>query len=109
MSKQAFPASFAVLEPWSGWALPTEAERSARRQASTMEDIRAFYTVMLEHLDAALEEVDRHPLEDLPPAQYRLLNLCLALAEVAPAVEQFGQPAVIEAFDVQRFVPERRG
>lgn len=109
MSERAFPEAFAALEPWSGWALAEEAERSARRQASTMEDIRSFYAVMLEQLDGALQEIDRYPLEDLPVAHRRLLNLCLALAEVAPAVEQFGQPAVIEAYDVRRFVPERRG
>jgi hypothetical protein len=33
------------------------------------------------------------------------MNLALALAEVAPAIEFYKQPAVIDGYDPTRFVP----
>ncbi len=50
----ALPAGFEDLEKWLDWALPTMAERSARRSASSMDDLQAFYDAMLPRLDAAL-------------------------------------------------------
>ena len=37
------PPDFADLEPFADWALPTEAERYAKRLASTMAELQAFY------------------------------------------------------------------
>ena len=37
------PADFADLEPFADWALATEAERYAKRLASTMDELQAFY------------------------------------------------------------------
>ena len=47
MPESLLPAQFHELEQWKEWSLATEQERSARRQASTMEDIKTFYNAML--------------------------------------------------------------
>ena len=35
----------------------------------------------------------------------RLFFMTLSLAEVAPAVENFGQPGVVDGYEYTRFVP----
>jgi hypothetical protein len=41
------PEPFQDLEPHLAWSLPTDRERSAKRQSSTMAEINAFYHAML--------------------------------------------------------------
>jgi hypothetical protein len=98
------PAQFQELEQWMAWSLATEQERSAKRQASTMEEIRAFYDAMLARMDAVLPYLDQFPVDALPEDAARLFYLTLSLAEVSLAVEQFGQPSVVDGYDVKRFV-----
>jgi len=86
------------------WSLATEPERSARRQASTMSDIKAFYAAMLARMEEVLPYLDQFSMEALPEDATRLFYLTLSLAEVAPAVEQFGQPSVVDGYDVKRIV-----
>jgi hypothetical protein len=109
MSAATFPLNFADLARWANWALANEAERSAKRQASTMEEIDAFYTAMVTRLDDIFGHLDQHSLDDLPPDSISLMLLTLSLAEVAPAVEQFRQPAVTDGYETRRFHPSRRG
>lgn len=98
------PKGFESLEPFvDAWALPTEAARTARRHASPMTEINKFYAAMLERLDDALNTLDGVALEALSPEQKRLHYLTLSLCEVAPAVELYKQPAVIDGFDPARF------
>jgi primase-polymerase (primpol)-like protein len=42
MPDASLPEAFRDLEQWSAWALETEKERSDKRQASTLEDLKAF-------------------------------------------------------------------
>ena len=49
----ALPAEFADLEPFSDWILETERERYAKRLASTMEELQAFYDAAFPLLDKA--------------------------------------------------------
>ncbi|MDA0821811.1 MAG: hypothetical protein O3C28_05230 [Proteobacteria bacterium] len=109
MSDATLPASFSDLQPWTSWALATERERSDKRQASSMEEILVFYNALLPRAEAALEYLEQYPLERMPADANMLLLLTLSLAEVAPAVELFGQPGVVDGYDVRRFQPERRG
>jgi len=67
-----------------------------------MQDIRAFYGAMLPRMEEILSHLDRFSPEDVPEDFQRLLFLTLSLAEVAPAVEWYGQPS-IEGLDVSRF------
>ena len=108
MPESVLPEAFGDLEQWSTWALGTERERSDKRQASTIEELKAFYDVMLARTDEALSYIDQFPLDNLPPDAQRLLLLTLSLAEVAPAIEQFGQPQVVDGYDIRRVVAARR-
>lgn len=97
------PEGFAALEPWvANWVLPDAAARMAERQASRIEDLRAFYQAILPMGEAALAWLRDYPLGALPPEGERLLKLMLALAEVAPAVEWYDDPRVFDGFPVER-------
>ena len=108
MPEARLPEQFKDLEQWMAWSLETEGERSDRRQASTMADISAFYEAMLARMDEVLPYLEQFSLEELPDDAQRLFYLTLSLAEVAPAVEQFGQPSVVDGYDIKRFVASHR-
>jgi hypothetical protein len=88
------------------WSLATEQERSDKRQASTMTEIQAFYAAMLARMEEVLQYLEQFALDALPEDATRLFYLTLSLAEVAPAVEQFGQPSVVDGYDVKRLVTQ---
>lgn len=104
MTTDQLPEQFQDLAPYLAWSLPTERERSAKRQASTMAEISSFYQAMLPRMEEVLPYLDQFSLENIPEDVQRLFYLALSLAEVAPAVENFGQPSVVEGYDVARFV-----
>ena len=108
MPEAHLPEQFRDLEQWMAWSLETEVERSDHRQASAMEDITAFYEAMLARTEEVLSYLEQFNLEDLPDDARRLFYLTLSLAEVAPAVEQFGQPSVVDGYDIKRFVSSNR-
>ncbi len=105
MPKPCLPEAFRDLEPWLAWSLATERERSAKRQSSTMQEIKAFYGVMLARMEAILPYLEQFPPDNVPLQTERLFYLTLSLAEVAPAAELYGQPGVVDGFDVSRFTP----
>jgi hypothetical protein len=82
------PAGFAALEPFvADWAIAGTANRAARRSASTPEERAEFFAVASPLLGTALDYLDKHPIDALPPAEQRLMNLMLSLGHVALAVE----------------------
>jgi hypothetical protein len=97
------PEGFADLERFvADWALPDSLARMAKRQASAMGDIRAFYDAIIPRAEAALGHLRNFSLGEVPPAEERLLKLLLSLAEIAPAVEWFDDPKVYDGFDVHK-------
>jgi hypothetical protein len=88
------PAGFADLEPYAGWALPTETERYDKRLASTMDELQAFYDAAFPRLDDALDHLDRYGIDDLPDEAKHLLWLCAALVTASFPVEVWRQPRV---------------
>ena len=90
----ALPPAFADLEPYADWALPTERERYAKRLASTMDELQAFYDLAFPRLEDALAYLDDRALDDLPEDATRLLWLCCALTTVSFPVEVWRQPRV---------------
>lgn len=99
----SLPAGFEALEPFvADWALEDAVARMARRQASGIEEIRRFYDAMLPLGEAALQHLRQFQLGDLPVESERLLKLMLSLAEVAPAVEWYGDPRVYDGFPIER-------
>jgi hypothetical protein len=97
------PEGFAAAEPFVDvWVLPDATARMARRQASAIGDLRRFYDMMLPLGEAALGWLRGYELGALPEEGERLLKLMLALAEVAPAIEWYGDPRVYDGFPVER-------
>ncbi len=93
MTAALLPAEFADLEPFAAkWCLPTEPERWARRLASTMGEMQAFYDVCFPRLEDALGYCDRFALADMPDDAERLLQLLCSLALVSYPIEVWRQP-----------------
>jgi hypothetical protein len=106
MPEVTLPDQFRDLEPIAlVWALRTEAERHARRLASTIEELRALYDALLPRIDDMLAYLSEFSLESLTPGGDRLLRLAFALAEIGPTVELYGQPEVPNGYDSRRFIP----
>ena len=105
MAAGQLPAAFAGLEAFIDWALAMERERTARRQTIGMAAIKAFYDAMVARLDEILNYLNDFPQEAAPDDVKRLFFMTLSLAEVAPTVENFGQPSVVDGYEYTRFVP----
>ncbi len=103
MSEITLPDDFDDLLPWVDWSLAQMDDRRDRRIGSTMEDIEAFYNAMLPHMDAVLEHLGAIQLNQIDSKSAALMNMALSLAEIAPAVEQFGEPTISYGYDVTRF------
>jgi len=98
------PSQFSHLEHLAQyWSLATETERNAKRMASSMEEIHAFADTLLPHLETIFSYLDEFDLSAMPEDALRLLYLTLSLAEVAPAIESYNQPAVIDGMDSRRY------
>jgi hypothetical protein len=103
-SEQTLPAPFRDLEPHLAWALESEGEREARRLASTIEELRAFYDAMMPRIEKIVEYLNQFALDEMPADARRLLDLAFSWTEIASAVEIYRQPRVINGLDPLRFV-----
>ena len=106
-SHSRVPEQFKDLQPLvdDGWALRTERERNAKRLSSSMTEIQNVYDSLLPRMDEVVNYLNQYPLDSMPDDARTLLNLTLALAEVSPAVEFYGQPEVVYGFPPSRFLP----
>jgi hypothetical protein len=93
-AQPVLPTEFADLEPYADWCLEFERERYAKRLSSSMDEMQAFYDAAFPRLEAALEHIDRHGLDDLPDDSRHLLWLCYSLVNVSFPVEVWRQPYV---------------
>jgi hypothetical protein len=97
------PAEFSDLEVWCDkWCLPNFKDRNDRRYETPFGEIRAFYTCMICRADDALNYLSKFQLGELDLYQENLLRLMLALAEIGPAVEWFGESQVPDGYDPQK-------
>jgi hypothetical protein len=100
MSEALLPAAFADLEPFADtWCLATESERYARRMASSMDEMQAFYDAFFPRVNEAVDYCDKFPLDDLPDDARRLLQLVHSLVMVSMAVEIWRQPRPVDSAD----------
>jgi hypothetical protein len=88
------PPEFADLEPFADWCLPSEAERYAKRLASSMDELQSFYDAAFPRLEQILVYLDALPLDDLPDDARLLLELSYSLVNVSFPVEVWRQPRV---------------
>ncbi len=88
------PADFGDLEPFADWILATEPERYAKRLASSMAEMQAFYDAAFPRLEPAMAYLDKFPLREMPEAERNLLHLMQSLVMVSFPVEVWKQPRV---------------
>jgi hypothetical protein len=95
MSAALLPAEFADLERFvAAWCLDSEPERYAKRLSSTMEEIQEFYDAVMPRAEAAIQYLEKFPLDDLPEDAWRLLKLLYSLIVMSFAVEIWKQPYI---------------
>ena len=95
MTAALLPPEFADLEPFvAGWCLDSEPERYAKRLSSTMDEIQEFYDAIMPRAEAAMQYLEKLPLDDLPEDAWRLLKLLYSLIVMSFAVEIWKQPYI---------------
>ena len=95
MADALLPPEFSALEPFAkAWCLATEPERYAKRLASTMDEMQAFYDAIFPHAEEAIAYLDKFPLHELPDDARRLLHLLYSLIMVSFPVEIWRQPCI---------------
>ncbi|MGF2946598.1 hypothetical protein [Mycobacterium sp. Lab-001] len=88
------PTEFADLEPFADWCLPSESQRYAKRLASSMTEMKAFYDAITPRAEEALAYGDKFPLDDLPDDVLNLMHLLYPMIMVSFPVECWKQPRV---------------
>jgi hypothetical protein len=88
------PEAFADLAPFSDWVLPTERARYAKRIASTMGELQAFYDAAFARIEDAATYLEQRPMDSLSDADKHLLWLYCSLVTVSFPVEVWRQPRV---------------
>ena len=88
------PTEFADLEPYSEWCLSTERQRYAKRLASSMTEMQAFYDAITARAEEAIAYCDKFPLDDLPDDVLALMHMLYSMITVSFPVECWKQPRV---------------
>ena len=88
------PSDFAGLTPYADWILATEPERYAKRLASSMQEMQAFYDAAFPLLESAATHLDAFELGELPEPERNLLLLMFSLVMVSFPVEVWKQARV---------------
>ena len=90
----SLPSEFAALEPFLDWDLATEPERYAKRLASTMPEMQAFYDAITPRAEEAISFCDKFPLDDMSDDVLNLMHLIYSMIMVSFPVECWKQPRV---------------
>ena len=95
MADALLPSQFSDLEPFAkAWCLASEPERYAKRLASTMDEMQAFYDAIFPRAEEAIAYLNKFPVDDLPDDARRLLHLLYSLIMVSFPVEIWRQPYI---------------
>lgn len=95
MADALLPPEFSDLEPFAkDWCLASEPERYAKRLASRMDELQAFYDALFPRAEEAIAYCEKFPLADLPDDVRRLLQLLYSLIMVSFPVEIWRQPYI---------------
>jgi hypothetical protein len=88
------PPQFSELEAFSDWILSSEKDRFAKRLASTMPELQAFYDATMARADEAVALLEQYSLDDIPDDVKHLLWLYCSLVTASFAIECWRQPFV---------------
>lgn len=90
------PPEFADLEVFADWILPTEQERYAKRLASSMQELQAFYDTAFPRLEAIMTYASSVPIGEAPVGDEdrNLAYLAFSLVTASFPVEAWKQPHV---------------
>lgn len=88
------PADFADLEPFADWCLSSEGDRYAKRLASSMEELQAFYDAAFPRLADSVDHLQSVELDGIGEEERNLLWLFSSLVTVSFPVEVWRQPRV---------------
>lgn len=103
----ALPGAFAHLNRFvDSWALATETKRTTHRHTAGMDAIVEFRDALLPCVDELVAWLNQYRLDALPEDAKTAMYLLLSLAEIAPAVEFYNQPDVIDGYDPFRFAAD---
>jgi hypothetical protein len=95
MADRQLPPEFSDLEPFvAAWCLDSEPARYAKRLASSMDEIQAFYDAIFPRAEAAISYLEKFPLDELPDDALRLLKLLYSLILISFPVEIWRQPYI---------------
>ena len=76
MTEALLPEAFEDLAPWLDWALEPERARAAKKVASSMEEIGAFYDAMMPRMEEIIAYLDGVPDGDERPERRRTASTC---------------------------------
>ena len=88
------PADYSDLEQFSEWVLPTEGERYAKRLASSMDEMQAFYDVAFPRLEQSVAYLKGVSLDGISDEDQNLLWLFESLVNVSFPIEVWRQQRV---------------
>ena len=88
------PTQFSELEPFADWALPSEYDRYAKRLASSMAELQAFYDAAFPRLADSTDYLKGVALEGISDEDRHLVWLFQSLVTVSFPVEVWRQPRV---------------
>ena len=97
MRDHSLPEGFSDLAPFIGWALKRERHRTEKREASTMDEVRAFYDAVFPRMEEIVAHLDAFVLDALSEKEERLFLLTLSLVEVSNLVERYKRREAIIA------------
>jgi|GEM_PF-431622 len=69
------------------WVLPSEEERFRKLHSVSLEELRAFYDVMLPRLPAIMDYLGQFKLHDLPVPARTLFDLALTFVETSHPID----------------------
>lgn len=102
-SDTQLPPGFEALQAYArDWAIEGADNRRLRRLDSSKQERAAFFAAVKDMIPAALEYLDRKPLDALDISEKRLMHMLLTFAHIAPAVEVQGEDEAKHAIGARR-------
>jgi hypothetical protein len=88
------PPDFHDLEAVIEWAIPTEQERYAKRLATSMDELRRVYDIIVPRAKEARVYLDQIPLAEMDLPAQRLMWLLFSLIMISYPVDVYGRQRV---------------